>query len=90
MGSAQCLPPRLVGAAVRIPWRSGVVALASWIVWPFLFFNGYWLLSVMLGTGRRCSIEGCDAPDGVGGVLWLVGMFGPPLYLTVRWMRGGR
>jgi len=47
----------------------------------------YWLANIFLMTGRRCSIEGCDAPDGLAGLLWLAAMFGPPLYLTVRWAR---
>jgi hypothetical protein len=65
-----------------------MVALASWVGWPVLFFGAYWFLNIMLETGRRCSIEGCDPPDGVAGLLWLGGMFGPPIWLTFRWIRG--
>jgi hypothetical protein len=65
----------------------GFAVLGSWVVWPVVFFSGYWLANIFLMTGRRCSIEGCDAPDGLAGLLWLAAMFGPPLYLTVRWAR---
>ena len=40
-------------------WR-GLAVIASWILWPILFFSGYWLVNVLLGTGRRCSIEGSN------------------------------
>ena len=68
----------------------GVAVIASWVIWPPLFFGLYWIASVMLATGRRCSIEGCDAPDGVWGLIWLLAMVGPPVYLTVRWIRWRR
>jgi hypothetical protein len=68
----------------------GFGVLASWILWPPFFFGLYWLVSVMLATGRRCSIEGCDAPDGFLGLLWLAAMFGPPIVLTYRWIQWRR
>ena len=68
----------------------GLVVLASWIVWPPLFFGLYWLVNVMLATGRLCSIEGCNAPDGFLGLLWMAVMVGPPIYLTYRWVRWRR
>jgi len=48
------------------------------------------LVNVLLGSGRRCSIEGCDPPDGWLELAWLALMFGPPLYLTLRWLRRRR
>jgi hypothetical protein len=67
-----------------------VTILASWFIWPIVFFSLYWFVSILLATGRRCSIEGCDAPDGLWGVAWLAAMWGPPLYLTYRWVRARR
>jgi len=72
-----------------MPWR-GAAVIATWIIWPPLFFGLYWLASVMLATGRRCSIEGCDAPEGLLGFLWIAAMLGPPIYLRVRWVRRRR
>ncbi len=73
----------------RVPWR-GIAVLISWFLWPLLFFSSYWVANVMLETGRRCSIEGCDFPEGLWGWLWLAVMLGPPLYLTIRWIRERR
>ena len=74
---------------VRLPWR-GALTLASWVVWPVVFFNVYFFINVMLATGRRCSIEGCDFPEGVLGWFWLAVMWGPPFYFTVRWVQWRR
>lgn len=71
---------------LKMPWR-GLNVLASWILWPPLFVVGYWLANIFLATGRRCSIEGCDPPDGVLGFLWLAAAIGPPLFLTYQWLR---
>ena len=65
----------------------GLMVLVSWVVWPPLFYALYWIANVMLATGRRCSIEGCDGPDGFAGLLWIAAMVGPPLFLTYRWWR---
>jgi hypothetical protein len=72
-----------------IPLR-GIAVLLSWVVWPPVFLAGYWLINVFLASGRRCSIEGCDPPDGWLGLAWLTLMLGPPLYLTWRWLRRRR
>ena len=69
---------------------SGIAVILSWIVWPPLFYAGYWLINILFATGRRCSIEGCDPPPGGLGLLWLAGMLGPPVYLTLRWLRRHR
>lgn len=70
----------------QFPWR-GVTVIASWVLWPILFFGLYWFANIMLETGRSCSIEGCNAPDGLLGIVWLAAMWGPPTYLTYRWLR---
>ncbi|HET6795582.1 MAG TPA: hypothetical protein VFH40_00365 [Gemmatimonadales bacterium] len=68
-----------------------IIAILSWVIWPSLFFAGYWLANVILMTGRRCSIEGCDPPEnGLLLVLFLIAMFGPPAYLTSRMIRERR
>jgi hypothetical protein len=64
--------------------------VASWILWPPVFYTAYWLANTFLVTGRRCSIEGCNGPDGWLGLLWLAGLFAPPLYVTWRWYRDRR
>src|SRR5262245_968793 len=76
-------------AKVKTPWR-GFVAIASWLLWPIVYFSAYWLLSVALATGRRCSIEGCDPPDGLAGALWFLGMLAVPVWLTYRWLKWRR
>jgi hypothetical protein len=71
-------------------WR-GLTVITSWIAWPIVFFNGYWLANIFLKTGRRCSIEGCDPPkNDVLALLFLAAMFGPQIYLTIRWFRWRR
>lgn len=74
---------------MRTPWR-GFLVLASWTVWPVVYFLGYWIFSMMVGAGRRCSIEGCDAPEGLLGGLWLLAMLIVPVIVTYKWIQWRR
>jgi hypothetical protein len=67
-----------------------MLVLVTWVAWPPVFYMLYWLANVLLATGRRCSIEGCDPPDGAGGVLWLAAIAAVPAYVTYRWLRWRR
>jgi hypothetical protein len=74
---------------MKIPWR-GAAVVAAWILWPPAFVVAYVLLSFVLATGRGCSIEGCDPPGGWLGVLWFAAIVGPPIVLTIQWVRWRR
>lgn len=69
------------------PSHRGILAVVSWAAWPVLYFNCYWFISVILATGRRCSIEGCDPPRGLAGAVWWFGLLAVPAVLTYRWFR---
>jgi hypothetical protein len=68
------------------PWR-GVLVILTWIVWPLLYPAVETLLRMMLSTSRRCSIEGCSPPAGLGAVVSYALWFGVPLLVTLLWIR---
>jgi hypothetical protein len=67
-----------------------LAAAASWVIWPILYYVGYWIIGLGLALGRRCGLEGCDPPDGFLGALWWLGMLAVPALLTYRWIRWRR
>ena len=70
--------------------RRGLLVILTWIVWLPLYPTAEMLLRLMFGTSRRCSIEGCSSLEGWAGLVSDALWFGPPLLVTVLWIRERR
>ena len=67
--------------------RRGLLALASWIVWPIIAILIDFGVRLSVSTSRGCSIEGCNFDPGILDALLFLS---PPIYLTVAWWRHRR
>ncbi|HEX9484282.1 MAG TPA: hypothetical protein VF929_06855 [Gemmatimonadaceae bacterium] len=62
----------------------GFLTVVAWVVWPIVALFIDFIYRFLSSNSRRCSIEGCDWDSGIWDALLV---FGPPIYLTIRWWR---
>src|SRR5713226_9688459 len=66
-----------------LPWR-GLLVAASWIVWPQLYFVGYFLFNLVFSTRHGDPSVLADPPEGLLGVLFFLGFPAVPAFVTYR------
>ena len=69
-------------------WWRGLLTVLTWLVWPLV-----WLVIMFSLTWRgQCDADpGCAPPDPWWlSALWAVGLFLPPVLVTLGWWRWKR